>query len=70
MAARATLTGRVLIQIGDEEPIEIGTVEIPVQVRSVYRTKGHEHVTLDIANHHAGDRAKYIATGDATHLPE
>lgn len=30
MAHIGTLTGRVLVQIGDGEPIEIGTIEIPI----------------------------------------
>lgn len=31
-ALAATLTGRVLIQIGDGEPVEVGTVEIQIHV--------------------------------------
>lgn len=27
-----TLTGKVLVQIGDNEPIEVGTIEIPIQI--------------------------------------
>lgn len=27
-----TLTGTVLIKIGDDEPVEVGTVEIPIHV--------------------------------------
>jgi hypothetical protein len=31
-AIAATLTGKVLIQIGEGEPVEVGTVEIPIHV--------------------------------------
>lgn len=27
----AKITGRVLVQIGDGEPVEIGTIEIPIE---------------------------------------
>lgn len=35
MAAVAKMTGRVLVQFGDDEPVEVGTVEIPINVSTV-----------------------------------
>ena len=32
MAKVGNITGKVLIQIGDNDPVEVGTVEIPVNV--------------------------------------
>lgn len=34
-ATVATLHGKVLIQIGDGEPVEVGTVDIPIRVGTV-----------------------------------
>lgn len=30
MPALVSLTGRVLLQVGDNDPIEVGTIEIPI----------------------------------------
>lgn len=32
MATLATIKGRVLVQIGDNEPIEVGTIEVPIDI--------------------------------------
>jgi len=31
-AIAATLTGRVLVQFGDADPVEVGTIEVPIHV--------------------------------------
>ncbi|MBO9704168.1 MAG: hypothetical protein J7474_01440 [Arthrobacter sp.] len=40
-----TITGKVLIQVGDREPVEVGTIDIPLQIvplekGPVYRPSG------------------------------
>ncbi|MGO2665686.1 hypothetical protein [Mycetocola reblochoni] len=32
MASIAKATGRVLVQLGEDEPVEVGTIEIPIDV--------------------------------------
>lgn len=32
MAILTNITGRILVQVGDREPVEVGTIDIPVTV--------------------------------------
>jgi len=56
-AIAATLTGRILIQIGDSDPVEVGTVDIPIHVSTaptpvtrdnVGTTEPHERLTRSV----------------------
>lgn len=35
MASMAKATGRVLVQLGEDEPVEVGTIEIPIHASAV-----------------------------------
>ena len=47
MAIIQKLTGRVLIQVGDNEPVEIGTVEIPIELSTAPKKVGPVYRSAD-----------------------
>lgn len=50
MATLATIKGRVLVQIGDNEPIEVGTIEVPIDiVTGPSKKPGYRGATRGIA---------------------
>ncbi|MDN5669969.1 MAG: hypothetical protein L0G87_16410 [Renibacterium salmoninarum] len=49
MAILTNITGRILVQVGDADPVEVGTIEIPVTVTEPSQ-KIHPR---DIENHYA-----------------
>lgn len=42
------IRGKVLLQIGDSEPIEVGTLLIPLE--AAFEERAHRTVHLDISN--------------------
>ncbi len=46
MATLATIKGRVLVQIGENEPIEVGTIEIPINIVTEPTKKPHYRVVV------------------------
>ncbi|WP_165875390.1 hypothetical protein [Microbacterium sp. PI-1] len=46
----STIKGKVLIQVGDSEPVEVGTVEIPIHVSTKHESakRGYEVGTAHV----------------------
>ena len=47
MAKLTSITGKVLLQIGDMEPVEVGTVEIPINASIVPEPAKRYHSTTN-----------------------
>lgn len=54
-AIAAHLTGRVLVQFGDGEPVEIGTIEVPIHVSTSHLVSTREAEPHTVTRERARD---------------